>query len=205
MRASDRTDQIDLKKSERFTLEGLKARYPAGVVVALYGFAAAVIGVALLAVVDHFSLLPMVFPSLGPTAFLLFCRPLERAASPRNAILGHLVGASAGWFSLLLFGLEGIPGPGLGHISWARLGATALSIGLTIGLMELWDVPHAPAGATTMIVSLGIMPHLRDILVLMLSVIALVIIGWGINRAAGVPYPASRPAPGSGGASKPSP
>jgi len=34
---------------------------------------------------------PLVFPSLGPTAFMLFYQPRSPAASPRNTVLGHLV------------------------------------------------------------------------------------------------------------------
>jgi CBS domain-containing membrane protein len=61
---------------------------------------------------------PLVFPSLGPTAFMLFYQPTSAAACPRNAIAGHLIGILAGYLSLRLFGLQhavaaltGIPYP----------------------------------------------------------------------------------------------
>ena len=36
---------------------------------------------------------PLVFPSLGATAFLCFETPMAEVASPRNTIIGHYVGA----------------------------------------------------------------------------------------------------------------
>ncbi|WP_424565502.1 HPP family protein [Tamaricihabitans halophyticus] len=39
---------------------------------------------------------PLLFPSLGPTAFLVFTTPQAPAASPRNTVLGHVVGILAG-------------------------------------------------------------------------------------------------------------
>src|SRR5215472_1398677 len=49
---------------------------------------------------------PLVFPSLGPTAFMLFHQPTSATACPRNTLLGHLIGISMGYASLRLFGLE---------------------------------------------------------------------------------------------------
>jgi CBS-domain-containing membrane protein len=174
---------------ESIRLEKLRQRYHPAAVLAVFGFLSGGLSIALLALMAHFAHSPLVFPSLGPTAFLLFYHPLEPVASPRNTILGHLVGAVAGWVSLLIFGLAGVAPDGLDQISWARLGAAAVSIGATIALMELWDVPHPPAGATTLIVSLGLMDRGSQIGVLLLAVVALVALGWAINRFVGLPCP----------------
>jgi len=58
-------------------------------------------------------------------------------------------------------------------------------------------VPHPPAGATTRIVSLGILREPEQLAVLMLAVVLLVVQGFVINRLAGIEYPvwAPRPAP----------
>jgi CBS-domain-containing membrane protein len=50
-------------------------------------------------------------------------------------------------------------------------------------------VPHPPAGATTLIVSLGLVTTIPKLGVLMLGVLLLVVQGFAINRLAGVPYP----------------
>lgn len=50
-------------------------------------------------------------------------------------------------------------------------------------------VPHPPAGATTMIISLGILTEAAHLGVLMLAVGLLTVQAFAINRLAGVPYP----------------
>ena len=174
-------------------LERLKQRHHPAAVLAIFGFFSGSLAIAVLALMAHMAHSPLVFPSLGPTAFLLFYHPLAPQASPRNAVFGHLIGALAGWICLLVFGLADVPGAGLGIITWPRLGAAALSIGVTIGLMEFWNVPHAPAGATTMIVSLGLMSEWWQLGILMAAVVALVMLGWAINHIVGIPYPIWRP------------
>ena len=71
----------------------------------------------------------------------------------------------------------------------------ALALGLTSGAMVLARVPHPPAGATTLIVSLGILREPEQLAVLMVAVVLLVAQGWVINRLAGIPYPAWSPRP----------
>lgn len=149
------------------------------------------VSIGLMAAAAHFTGQPLVFPSLGPTAFLLFYGATQPAASPRNTVFGHLLGAGAGYTSLLAFGLAAA-GPALAshHISWFRVGAVALSLGLTASLMVWLGVPHPPAGATTMIISLGIIHTPQHLGVLMAAVIALVLQGIVVNRwLAGVDYP----------------
>lgn len=132
---------------------------------------------------------PFVFPSLGPTAFLHFYTPMAPAASPRNTICGHAVGVVAGLLSLHLFGLDDA-GPALATgVDAARVGATALSLGLTSGAMVWLRVPHPPAGATTMIISLGILTEPEHLVVLLAAVGLLTVQAFVINRVAGVPYP----------------
>jgi CBS-domain-containing membrane protein len=126
---------------------------------------------------------------------LFFYTPLAASAAPRNTIIGHTIGAGAGYLSLVLFGLtDAAPALATG-VSVARVGAAALSLGLTSGLMVWLRVPHPPAGATTLIVSLGILTAPTQLAVLMLAVVLLTVQGFIINRAAGIDYPVWRPRP----------
>ena len=60
--------------ASRCNLERLKARYrPAGVL-AVFGFLAGSLTIGLLALMAHVARSPLVFPSLGPTAFLLWTK-----------------------------------------------------------------------------------------------------------------------------------
>src|SRR5262249_38393302 len=145
-----------------------------------------------LAVVTHS---PFIFPSLGPTAFLFFYTPTAPAASPRNTICGHAIGVAAGYFALVVTGLTSA-GPALSvGVTWPRAIAAALSLGRPPGLMTLLRAPHPPAGATTLIVSLGLLTQPRQLLILMAAVVLLTAQAFVINRAAGVPYPLWRPPP----------
>jgi CBS-domain-containing membrane protein len=170
-------------------LPALAARYDSTVVLAVFSFINGCISIALMAAVALVSGQPFVFPSLGPTAFLFFYTPLAPAASPRNALLGHLIGAASGWVSLAAFGLlQAAPALGTG-ISAAHIGAAALSLGLTSGAMVLARAPHPPAGATTLIVALGLLHTPAQLAVLMAAVVLLTLQAIAINRLAGVPYP----------------
>lgn len=144
---------------------------------------------AVLALLAHWMRSPLVFPSLGPTAFLLFHRPLSKAACPRNAVAGHLLALGVGWLSLAVMGLIDAPPDLKTGVSGARIAAAALSIGLTSGLMVLLNIPHPPAGATTLIVSLGLIHEPKHYPLLMAGIVLLLVQGFLINRAAGLPYP----------------
>ena len=138
---------------------------------------------------------PFIFPSLGPTAFLFFYTPTAPAASPRNTLIGHAIGVVAGYLSLVVTGLT-LAGPALAvGVTWPRVLAAALSLGCTAGLMVLLRAPHPPAGATTLIISLGILTKPGQLVLLMIAVALLTLQALTINRLAGIPYPLWKPAP----------
>jgi CBS-domain-containing membrane protein len=66
--------------------------------------------------------------------------------------------------------------------------AAALSLSLTGALMVLLDVSHPPAGATTLIVSLGIISKPLELVIIEVAVFVLVAQALVINRLAGLPY-----------------
>ncbi len=72
---------------------------------------------------------------------------------------------------------------------------TGLSLALTAGFMVLLNVPHPPAGATTLLVSLGIMSKPAHLGVLMLAVGVLTLQAIIINRFLGIPFPLWSPLP----------
>ncbi|MCC7365037.1 MAG: HPP family protein [Dehalococcoidia bacterium] len=180
----------------RFRLARLQERLPDRPVVAAFALINGFLSIAIMAVAALATGQPFVFPSLGPTAFLFFYTPMAPAASPRNAFIGHLIGAAAGFGCLLAFGLqdEG-PATAVG-VGWERVIAAALSLGLTSGVMILVNAPHPPAGATTLIISLGVLTEFEEVAVLMVAVVLLTMQAFAINRLAGLPYPVwSKPAP----------
>jgi CBS domain-containing membrane protein len=162
------------------------ARIP---VLAIFSFINGCISIGLMAALAVITHSPFIFPSLGPTAFLFFYTPTQASASPRNTIIGHGVGVVAGYLSLLVTGLT-MAGPALVvGVTWPRVIAAALSLGLTAGLMVLLRAPHPPAGATTLIISLGILTQPWQLLLLMVAVVLLTLQAIVINRLAGIAYP----------------
>ncbi|MCZ7531511.1 MAG: HPP family protein [Acidimicrobiia bacterium] len=179
--------------SRRWRIPALTARHSNTAVMGLFAFVNGVISIGLMAAAALVTGAPFIFPSLGPTAFLLFYTPMVPAASPRNTIFGHLIGCAAGYLALVMFGLTD-QGPALVEgVTAARVGAAAVSLGLTSGIMVWLRVPHPPAGATTLIVSLGILSEPWQLAVLMLAVVLLTIQGFVINRMAGIDYPVWAP------------
>ena len=132
---------------------------------------------------------PFVFPSLGPTAYLLFFSPLNEASSPRNTILGHAIAIVCGYGAFALAGAGGQPFAEHPGIFWPRILAAALSLSTTAALMVLLGISHPPAGATTLIISLGIISKPRELVVIEVAVFLLVAQALVINRLAGLPYP----------------
>lgn len=161
--------------------------------VGLFAFTSGLVSIGLVSLVAWLTDEPFIFPSLGPTAFLLFYRPLAPSSSPRNTVLGHAVGAAAGYGALAAFGLRSIGPTVTAGVSAPRIGAAALSLALTSGAMAWLRLAHPPAGATTLIVSLGILRTPRQLAVLLLGVLLLTVQGFLINRAAGLDYPLWHP------------
>ncbi len=173
----------------RIRIPWLLQHYARVPVLALFSFINGCISIGLMSALAVLTHTPLIFPSLGPTAFLFFYTPMAPSASPRNTLVGHAIGVAAGYFSLVVTGLT-MAGPALSEgVTWSRVIAAALSLGLTSGLMVLLKCPHPPAGATTLIVSLGILRQPWQLVVLMGAVVLLTLQAIAINRLAGIPYP----------------
>ena len=137
---------------------------------------------------------PLIFPSIGPTVFVLFESPMEPEASPRNTLFGHGVALVIGYATVAAFGLA--------HgrfafrdLSAARVAAAAVSVGLTEALLVFLRAPHPPAGATALIVSLGLLVTPVDLLCLALGVVLVTATAWALNRTLGIPVPLWSPVP----------
>ncbi len=156
---------------------------------ALFVFGNGFLSIAILAGVAMASDTPFVFPSLGPTAFLLFFAPDLPAASPRNTLCGHAVGILCGYGALWLLGLTHDPSAMAEGVRGHRVLAAALSLAATGGLMILLDVVHPPAGATTLIISLGIITQPFYLLMIEIAIALLTLQALVINRLTGVDYP----------------
>lgn len=117
---------------------------------------------------------PLVFPSLGPTAFLLARAPSEGTA--RRVLGGHAIGLVAGVlaYRLVANGLVVTGSLAAGGGPILRLSAAAvLSVVLTTAGMVALDAEHAPACATTLICALGLLTTTLETVGVLVSVLAL--------------------------------
>lgn len=120
--------------------------------------------------------LPFLFPSLGPTAYLFATNPEAPESQPRRVVGGHAIGVAAGLIAYHLVAgdvvLTAATGPGtLASLRLAVSGVVA--VGLTTVGMLATDTGHAPACATTLIVSLGILSSPLEGVIIVLAVAGL--------------------------------
>jgi CBS domain-containing membrane protein len=174
---------------ERLRLPFLLRHLPAKLVWTTYVCINGFISIALLALLAELSGSPFVFPSLGPTAYLFFFSPLAEVSSPRNTILGHAVGLVCGYGAFYLTGMHTFSQATGATIYWPRILSAALALSATGAFMVLLSVSHPPAGATTLIVALGILAKPRYLVVIEIAVILLTVQAWVFNHMAGLPYP----------------
>jgi CBS-domain-containing membrane protein len=174
---------------DRLRLRSLLGRFPERPVWAAFMFVNGFVTIGILAAVAMVSRTPFVFPSLGPTAFLFFFTPTAPTASPRHTVYGHAIGIVCGYSALWLTGLHHAPPAMVTGVNPDRILAAALSLATTGALMILLKAAHPPAGATTLIVSLGIVTRPLHLLVIEVAVLLLVVQAVAINRLAGLDYP----------------
>ena len=183
-----RTDHI-LSLLRHLRFNWLLQHFPERLVRSIYVFVNGFITIAVLALLALVTRNPFVFPSLGPTAYLLFFSPLGKTSSPRNTVLGHAIALACGYAAFVFTGAGALPFGVHQGLFWPRILAAALSLSSTGALMVLLDISHPPAGATTLIVSLGIISKPLELVIIEVAVFLLVAQALAINRLAGLPYP----------------
>lgn len=176
--------------SERASLsERLSERFGERAGGAIFVFVACSLAIGVCGVAGYFLAQPLIFPSLGPTAYLFFESPRSARSSPRNAVIGHFVAIGAGLFSLSLFGVLDNPSILDEGVTLARVGAATFSVATAGAALMLFDASHPPAGATVLIVSLGLLTSISQILSLAAGVLLVTAAGWAINHAFGTRAP----------------
>jgi hypothetical protein len=178
----------NLRDQEVSVVSGLR-----GPVRVFTGSAVAVAVAGAVAVVTH---QPWLFPSLGPVVMLHLEKPRAPESSPRNTLIGHAVALLAGYGFLLVCGLTDHPPVIQEGVTVPRVIAAAGSLAVTALVLLLLGASHAPAGATTLIVSLGLLRSLAQLLVVAGAVVLVTVVDWAFHRAMGQGMPVwSAPAP----------
>jgi hypothetical protein len=114
---------------------------------------------------------------------------MAEVASPRNTLIGHYVGAAVATLWLFVFGLQDNADALVEGFTPERAAAVALSVACTGGILRLLRAAHPPAGATTVIVSVGFLHTAEELAALAAGVALLTLTAHLTNRVLGVPAP----------------
>jgi hypothetical protein len=125
---------------------------------------------------------PLVFTSLGPTAFELIETPNRPSARPYNVIVGHLIGVVAGFAALGMTHAWRVPEVSSGAVPLLRVAAATISAVLTVLLTLAARATQPAALSTTLLVSLGTLQRWQDGLFIMGAVLLLVFLGEPLRR-----------------------
>ena len=127
--------------------------------------------------------MPLIFSSLGPTAYELVEKPNTPSARTYNIVVGHFFALAAGYFALWVMGAWDAPKvASAGFVASPRLWAAVLSVVVTTGGTLLLKASQPAALSTTLLISLGSMQRGRDAVTIMLAVIILVAVGEPLRR-----------------------
>jgi CBS-domain-containing membrane protein len=153
---------------------------------AFSGSAIAVVVAGLVALITR---QPWLFPSLGPMIMLHVEKPDAPESTPRSTLIGHLVALLAGYGFLVGCGLADAPSVLQTGMSVSRVVAAAGSLAVTALVLVVVRATHPPAGATTLIVSLGLLRTPSQLVVAACSVVILTAVDWLFNRITGQAMP----------------
>jgi CBS-domain-containing membrane protein len=177
----------------RLSLPSLLARSDERRVVSIVTAVNGGIAILMISALAWLSNLPLLFPALGPSAFLLFSKPFSNECAPRSVIVGHFVGMGAGlavWhLTSVVLGRGALTEEG----AFAVFACAALALGVTCIALVWLACAHAPACATALIFALGAADSGSAVLGTAAGVILLTAQAVLINRMFGVIVPTWSP------------
>ncbi len=136
--------------------------------------------------------LPLLFPPLAPSAIILFYTPMSALATPRNVLLSHFLATLSGLATIFLLNAL-FPAANVkdsSAMNWPQVIAIGFSVASTMILMIRFNCVHPPAGASTLLVTMGYISEPAHIVSLMASVVLLILEAILFNRIiGGLPYP----------------
>ncbi|MCB8907619.1 MULTISPECIES: HPP family protein [unclassified Streptomyces] len=181
---SDRTPAVAgsaaVPRSRRPRLAWMAGRAPARPTPAAAAHNVSAATAALLALVAIGAALhePVLIPPLAASAALVHCAPALPLAQPRSVVVGHLLGAAAGY--------------AVAVAAHGSAWAAALAAGVTLALTTLARTPHSPACATAVVIVLQEPAPGRFVPLLFGSTVLLVLTAYAASRVrrAAPRYPA---------------
>jgi hypothetical protein len=129
---------------------------------------------------------PLLFASLGPTAYEQSAMPHLKSSRPYNVLVGHTAGLGSAFLALWITHAWSTPAvTGSTSVSAARLWAAVIAVLITSVITVALKARQPAALATTLLVAMGAFQNSRGALAVILGVVLITIIGEPIRRARG--------------------
>jgi hypothetical protein len=124
---------------------------------------------------------PLIFTSLGPTAYELVETPERPSARPYNILMGHFIAVLAAFLGVYAAGAAHVPGVSEAGVALPRVCAATIAAALTVFVTLAVHATQPAALSTTLLIALGNMPHWRDGFFIMGAVLLMTALGQPIR------------------------
>lgn len=125
---------------------------------------------------------PLIFASLGPTAFEQVETPRRPSARPYNIIVGHVIAVLCAFFAVWVLGAWGTPSVSMHRIPLLRVWAITLGAVLTVLFTLLARATQPAALATMLLIATGMMPTWEDGVAIVAGVLLITALGEPLRR-----------------------
>lgn len=125
---------------------------------------------------------PLIFASLGPTAYELIETPHRRSAQPYCIFVGHLIGIGSAFLALFLTGAWFVPAVSSKGVPFDRIWAVVLAAALTVFFTLLFHAGQPAAIATSLLIATGLLQQPRDAALILGAVILMILAGEPLRR-----------------------
>jgi len=134
------------------------------------------------ALVGWLSHQPLIFASLGPTAYEQIETPHRRSARPYSIFTGHFVAIGCGYIALAVTRAWSVPPVSASGVPLDRIWAVVLSAALTVVVTLLLHASQPAALSTTLLISTGILQQPRDAALILGAVVLMILAGEPLRR-----------------------
>ena len=125
---------------------------------------------------------PLIFASLGPTAYELIETPHRRSARPYSIVGGHLIAIGCGFLALFATRAWYVPPVSASGVPLDRVWAVVLAAGLTVFFTLLLRVSQPAALSTALLIATGILQKPVDAAIIFGAVFLMTLIGEPLRR-----------------------
>jgi hypothetical protein len=125
---------------------------------------------------------PLVFASLGPTAYELIETPHRRSAEPYSILMGHGVGVGAAYVALWLTGAWRVAAVSAAGVPLERVWCATVAAALTVLGTLVANARQPAAIASCLLIALGMLQRPQDAGVILAGVALMTVVGEPLRR-----------------------